>query len=1359
MKRITIFLAFLLCAIALFAQAPEKFTYQAVVRNASNSLVANAPVGVRVSILQGSASGNAVYMELHTATTNANGLLTLEIGGGTAQQGTFADIDWANGSFFLKTEIDPNGGANYSITNTQQMLSVPYALYSKEAGNGFSGDYNDLTNLPQIPQIPENVSAFNNDAGYITMDSVPTIPTNVSAFTNDAGYLTSFTEQQILTISNDTIFLTGGSFVKLPEGFDGDYNSLTNTPTIPTVPVNVSAFTNDAGYLTSFTEQQVLSISNDTIFLTGGSFVKLPEGFDGDYNSLTNTPTIPTVPANVSAFTNDAGYLTSFTEQQVLTISNDTIFLTGGSFVKLPDGFDGDYNSLINQPVIPTVPTVVSAFTNDAGYITKDSVPTIPTVVSAFTNDAGYLTGYIETQTLSDVTAIGNSAGSRQLKDVSDPTEAYDAVNLRTLTLLMDSLRNTFQQQLQQLQQQMQQQIDSLQEIVNALDTNHHTDNFVCGTSTLTDYEGNVYATVQIGNQCWMRDNLRTTHYADGTAIPLDSSYTSSAEPYYYDYSSSIIPLTQRGYLYNWPAVMRGASSSSANPSGVQGICPAGWHVPSDAEWTQLTAYVSSQSDYLCSDNAENIAKVLASTTGWSSSSSMCAVGNHQDLNNSTGFGAIPAGYHYNLGFTNSGKYAYFWSSTEASSGNSWYRSFNYNYAYVYRNNYGKHFGYSVRCLRDENGGGGTVQTQPTVATGEATDIASTSATLNGTISNPDNVTITAQGFEWKTAEDSNYTTVNASGETMSYNLTGLTANTGYSYRAFVTTAEGTGYGEEVSFTTLTAEDSVVVDEKSCSGTPTVTDYEGNEYATVQIGNQCWMRENIRSTHYSDGTAIAAGSDTSATEAYYYTPGGSIHYGYLYNWKAVMHNSSGSQSNPSGVQGICPTGWHVPSKAEWNQLVDYVRSQNQYLCNDNSDSYIGKALADTTGWISGESPCAVGNDQSSNNSTGFSALPAGIYTSYGYNQFGRQAMFWTSTEAPNGYVWYRHINYYFSNIYSGENLMFAGYSVRCLSDETGGGTAQTQPTAATEEATDITSTSATLNGTVSNPDNVTITAQGFEWKVTEGGNYTTVDASGESMSYNLTGLTANTGYSYRAFVTTAEGTSYGEEVSFTTTAAAAPQGGQPCPGTATVTDYDGNVYNTVQIGQQCWMKENLRTTRTPNGTIISGRYYPNNDSNNVAVYGYLYHWFAVMDGASSSSATPSGVQGICPTGWHVPSNEEWTELEIYLGSQSQYICNNDSYCIAKALASTTGWNSPDGICFCCVGNNQSSNNATGFDALPSGAYYFDSSISFGENAYYWSSTEGEGSIAWLFCLNNAEAEVIQNTYYKSNGLSVRCLRD
>jgi len=158
----------MLCVVGLFAQAPEKFTYQAVVRFANNSLAANTQIGVRISILQGSVVGNAVFVETHIVQSNANGLITLEIGNGNVQVGSISSIDWSDGLYFLRTETDPYGGIDYIVTSTQQLMSVPYALYAKEAGNGFSGDYNDLTNTPIIPTVPTNVSAFTNDAGYLT---------------------------------------------------------------------------------------------------------------------------------------------------------------------------------------------------------------------------------------------------------------------------------------------------------------------------------------------------------------------------------------------------------------------------------------------------------------------------------------------------------------------------------------------------------------------------------------------------------------------------------------------------------------------------------------------------------------------------------------------------------------------------------------------------------------------------------------------------------------------------------------------------------------------------------------------------------------------------------------------------------------------------------------------------------------------------------------------------------------------------------------------------------------------------------------------------------------------------------------
>lgn len=129
MRRIiTLITAIIMSAVAI-AQAPQKMSYQAVIRNSSNALVTSKTVGMKISILQASATGTAVYTETQTPATNANGMVSIEIGGGTG----FSTINWASGPFFIKTETDPAGGTNYTITGTSQLLSVPYALYAKTA--------------------------------------------------------------------------------------------------------------------------------------------------------------------------------------------------------------------------------------------------------------------------------------------------------------------------------------------------------------------------------------------------------------------------------------------------------------------------------------------------------------------------------------------------------------------------------------------------------------------------------------------------------------------------------------------------------------------------------------------------------------------------------------------------------------------------------------------------------------------------------------------------------------------------------------------------------------------------------------------------------------------------------------------------------------------------------------------------------------------------------------------------------------------------------------------------------------------------------------------------------------------------
>ncbi len=135
MKNLFTFIAAVLLTANVFAQAPQKMSYQAVIRNSSNALLVSTPVRMRISILQTTSTGTAVYVETQSTTTNANGLVSVEIGAGSAVTGTFAGINWSAGPYFVKTETDPTGGTSYSITGTSQLMSVPYALYAANSGN------------------------------------------------------------------------------------------------------------------------------------------------------------------------------------------------------------------------------------------------------------------------------------------------------------------------------------------------------------------------------------------------------------------------------------------------------------------------------------------------------------------------------------------------------------------------------------------------------------------------------------------------------------------------------------------------------------------------------------------------------------------------------------------------------------------------------------------------------------------------------------------------------------------------------------------------------------------------------------------------------------------------------------------------------------------------------------------------------------------------------------------------------------------------------------------------------------------------------------------------------------------------
>ena len=180
-----------------FAQAPQKMSYQAVIRNSSNALVTNTSIGMKISILQASQTGIAVYVETQTAITNANGLVTLQIGAGIVVTGNFATISWGTNNYFVKTETDITGGTNYSISGTSQLLSVPYALYAASGTSGPQG-----LQGPIGPQGPPgsalNAWSTNGNTNTTTTDFIGTTDNKPMilksnnlevARTDPAGYL------------------------------------------------------------------------------------------------------------------------------------------------------------------------------------------------------------------------------------------------------------------------------------------------------------------------------------------------------------------------------------------------------------------------------------------------------------------------------------------------------------------------------------------------------------------------------------------------------------------------------------------------------------------------------------------------------------------------------------------------------------------------------------------------------------------------------------------------------------------------------------------------------------------------------------------------------------------------------------------------------------------------------------------------------------------------------------------------------------------------------------------------------------------------------------------------------------------
>ena len=588
--------------------------------------------------------------------------------------------------------------------------------------------------------------------------------------------------------------------------------------------------------------------------------------------------------------------------------------------------------------------------------------------------------------------------------------------------------------------------------------------------------------------------------------------------------------------------------------------------------------------------------------------------------------------------------------------------------------------------------------------------------------------------------------------------INALSLHTTYYYVAYSATQTDTVYGDTLNFTTYDNEcvvDHIRDNEIGVENVvDSVKDFEGNVYKVIKINNLCWMTENLRSTKNMYGENIS-GRYAPANVA-----SNVPQYGYMYSWNSALN--------------ACPKGWRLSSDEDWFDLFPYDSSEEPFLSDgeqldwldllrllellfggNNNTGYLGEGVARLVGgnaWETLDDSLINHRGQPGDyefeyrNSTGFNALPAGCVW-YGSSSYGmhKDAYFWTSTESQTG-VWIRRINYENEGLRrNANNTDDYCFSVRCVRDFCVDETS-------TDSICELTKDSVVLCGSVKELcQNEASVHVGFKYGIKDSLMHIKMidNLVSEPCTFRIMvkDLVPNKVYYYSTFMVyeNAQDTIWGNTKYFVTN-------NNPCRVANimdnevgannyidSLKDYEGNVYKVVQIGNQCWMAENLRSTMDKNGHSISSYCDPDNKSVNVAKFGRLYMWNT----------------DLCPQGWHLPSDAEWFTLYPYDTLDVIGYFGNS----AAQLVSGADW----------IGKGElgrpnnydyEERNITGFSALPaglSGSGVFFSG--FGADAYFWSSTTATGS-PLIRRITNVRDGVSREKGNASVYLcSVRCLRN